>query len=338
MKAETFLNAVGNIDEKYLGTEVPKRIKHHRLRNGIAAVAAAALLVTVPLPAMTAFGSDEAYNVLYSISPAIAQDFKPVRRACTDDGIEMTVISAKRDGSKAEIYLAMHDTTGECPEGEWDLYDSYRINVPRDMSAHCSFSEYNADTHTAYFVVELETMDGSPIPKKKVTFSVSQLLLGKKETKCDIDADMSAIPTAPETMHRDDISGYSSYCGEEPDHRDLRFLVPNDEPICRPADNAALDAIGYVDGELHVLMRYEDNSHTDSHGFVSLVDRDGGEVVSEKEVKSFIYWSDTQHTDMCYEYVLPVEYDRLAECTLYGEFYTALDYRNGKWQVTFPLE
>ncbi|MBR5166189.1 MAG: hypothetical protein IKW87_11635 [Ruminococcus sp.] len=338
MRSDTFIKAMGNIDERFLDVEVPKRKIRRMWTAWVAGAAAAVLLIACPLPAMTAFGSDEAYNVLYSISPRIAQDFKPVRKSCTDDDIEMTVVSAKREGSRAEVYLTMRDTTGECPYGDWDLYDSYRLNLWRDMSGCCKFDEYDEETHTAHFIIVLNTMDGSPMPKGKITFSVSELLLGKKETKGDIDADLSAIPTEPETMHRDDISGYSSYSGDEPDYRDFRFLVPNDEPLCRPADNVSMDAIGYVDGELHVLMRYEDNFHTDSHGFVSLVDRDGGEVVSEEKVKDFTYWSDAQHTDMCYEYVIPVEYDRLADCSLYGDFYTALDYRKGKWQVTFPLE
>ena len=216
MKADTFIKAMGNIDERFLNVEVPERKIHRKWTKWVAGAAAAVLLIACPLPAMTAFGSDEAYNVLYSISPRIAQDFKPVQKSCTDDGIEMTVVSAKRKGSRAEVYLTMRDTTGECPYGDWDLYDSYRLNLWRDMSGCCKFDEYDEETHTAHFIIVLNTMDGSPMPKGKITFSVSELLLGKKETKGDIDADLSAIPTAPETMHRDDISGYSSYSGEEP--------------------------------------------------------------------------------------------------------------------------
>lgn len=337
MKAEKFLNAIGGIDEKYLDIEIPKKIKHHRLRGGLAAIAAAALLITVPLPAMTAFGSDGAYNILYNISPKIAQDFKPVQKSCIDDGIEMTVVSAKCEGSRAEIYLTMRDLTGECRYGDWDLFDSERLNVWKDMIGNCRFADYDEETKTAQFVVMLETMDGSPMPKKKVTFSVSELLLGKKKTEGTIDVDMSAVPYEPEAVHRDDIDGGSFYYGE-PDYDSFRFLVADDEPVCRPADNAAIDAIGYVDGALHILTRYEDSFHTDSHGFIRLVDSDKNDVVDESEYKMYTYWYDPAHTDMCYEYIIPVEYEKLRDCTLYGEFSTALGYRKGNWQVTFPLE
>ena len=337
MKPDTFLKAMGNIEDKYLDTDLPKKKIKHSFGKWFAGIAAAAVLLACPLPAMTALGSDTAYSVLYKIAPTIAQDFKPVQKSCTYDDIEMTVISAKCDGSKAEVYLAMRDTTGECPYGDWDLYDSYYINVPRDMNGHCSFSEYDEDTHTAYFVVELETMNGSKMPKKKVTFSVSELLIGKKKTVGTVNVDMSAIPIEPETVLRDDIGSGTGF-GELPDCRDYRFLVPAEKPILCPADNVSMESIGYLDGALHVLMRYEDNFHTDSHGWVHLVDKNGLSVVSEENVISFMYWYNEEHTDMCYEYILPVEYEKLLNCTLCGEFSTALEYRSGKWQVTFPLE
>ena len=180
MKADTFMNAVGLIDDRYLDIEVPaKTILHRKWKRRIISIAAAAALVICPLPTLTAFGVESAYNVLYQVAPSIAQTFKPIQKTSEDNGIEMTVISAERSGSEASVYLAMHDTTGSCPDGEWDLYDSYRINVPHDMIGHCSFSEYNADTHTAYFVVHLETMDGSTMPKGKITFSVYEMLMGK---------------------------------------------------------------------------------------------------------------------------------------------------------------
>lgn len=337
MKAEKFIKAMGDIDEHFLNVEAPERKIRRKWTKWVAGAAAAALLITVPLPAMTAFGSDGAYNILYSISPKIAQDFKPVRKSCTDSGIEMTVVSAKCEGSRAEIYLTMRDLTGECEYGDWDLFDSERLNIWKDMNGCCKFSDYDEETKTARFVVMLETMDGSPMPKRKVTFSVSELLLGKKNTEGSIDVDMAAVPYEPEAVHRDDIDGGSFYYGE-PDYDSVRFLVADDEPVCRPADNAAIDAIGYLDGALHILTRYEDSFHTDSHGFIRLVDGDKNDVIDERSCKMYTYWYDPGHTDMCYEYIIPVEYDRLADCTLYGEFSTALEYRSGDWQITFPLK
>lgn len=337
MKAETFINAVGMIDERHLDIEIQKKaIVYRKWKKRIISFTAAAALIACPLPVLTAFGVAPAYNALYNIAPSVAQTFKPVQRSCEDKGIEMTVISAQCSGNEASIYLAMHDTTGTCPYGEWDLYDSYRINVPRDMIGNCSFSEYDPDTHTAYFVVHLETMDGSTMPEGKVTFSVRELLLGKIHSEGLLeDIDMSSIPYEPETETRTEVSG-KNYCDEEPMPEQFRFLVPEETPLCTPLSGISVLNVGYIDGALHILTKYEDNPHTDDHGFISVIDKSGRIVGEETEI-SFTYWDET-HTDIYTEQIIPVSYDALAECALKGEFVTAQDHISGDWEITFPLE
>lgn len=337
MKADTFLHAVGQIDDRFLNVEVPKRkIVRRKWTKGLAAVAAAAVLIVGTLPTLTAFGVDPAYNMLYEIAPDAAQTFKPVHRTCSDNGIEMTVISAERSGSEVSVYLAMHDTTGTCPDGDWDLFDSYEIRVPRDLTGHCSFAEYDADSHTAYFVVHLETMDGSAMPEGKVTFSVHELLLGKERVSGELTAfDMRSIPMDPKTVRRTKITGGGAY-DHLPDPAAYRFLVPADEPLYTPMPGISVMGIGYVDGALHVLIQYEDVRHTDRHGFIELHDKNGNRVEEEQWI-GFSYRDETGNA-FCSEDIYPVEEEKLPECTLYGEFVSAQDYRAGNWQVTFPLE
>jgi hypothetical protein len=346
MKPDTFLNAVGLIDERFLDIDTPsKTITHHRWTKRLAAFAAAAALVVGTLPTLTAFGVDPAYNILYELAPSVAQTFKPVRKTCSDKGIEMTVISAERKGSEASVCLAMHDTTGTYPEGEWDLYDSYRIHVPRDITGHCSFSEYDADTHTAYFVVHLETMDGSPMPDGKVTFSVREMLLGQREETGSslADIDMSSIPYEPQTTELPVIiSGYGYFPPkpngqtELPCSKDYRFLIAQEQPLCTPAPYVSVMNIGYIDGALHILIRYEDNLHTDSHGHINLLDKNGNEIGDKTEI-GFHYW-DEQQIDSYTEQIIPVSYEMLNECSLKGEFMSSQRFTSGNWRVTFPLE
>ncbi len=337
MKADTFMNAVGLINDRHLAIEVPKKVVIHRKRKKrIAAMAATAALIICPLPTLTAFGVEPAYNILYHIAPSIAQTFKPVQKTCEDNGIEMTVISAERNGNEASVYLAMHDTTGTCPDGEWDLYDSYCINVPRDMIGHCSFSEYDAQTHTAYFVVHLETMDGSTMPKGKITYSVHEMLLGKERYKGIIDdIDMNNIPYEPQTTNRNTISGGYSY-EELPEPQEYRFLLSSEKSITTPVKGVYIENIGYIDGALHVLTRYDDNLHTDNHGHIELVDSKGN-VIGKKTEIGFSYW-DTAHKNSYTEQIIPVPYEQLSECVLQGDFVTAQNYISGNWQITFPLE
>ncbi len=338
MNPNLFLDAVGQIDDRYLDVDIPKkRITHSRLKKHLIAFAAAAVVLLGTLPVLTAFGVEPAYEMLYKMAPAAARQFTPVRKSCTDNGIEMTVISAKRDGSEASIYLAMHDTTGTCPDGKWDLYDSYRIHVPRDITGHCSFSEYDADTHTAYFVVHLETMDGSPIPDGKVTFSVRQMLMGRRdETASSLeDIDMSSIPYEPQTTDHSEINGGYGYM-EIPDAKDYRFLIAQEQPLCTPAPYVSVMNIGYIDGALHILVRYEDNLHTDSHGHIFLLDKNGKEIGDKTEI-GFHYW-DEQQIDSYTEQIIPVPYEMLNECSLKGEFMSSQRFTSGNWRVTFPLE
>lgn len=336
MKTDTFMNAVGLIDNRHLDVEKKKKpIVHHKWNRKIIAVAAAAALIVCPLPTLTALGVDSAYHILYHIAPSVAQTFKPVQKTCEDNGIEMTVISAERNGSEVSVYLAMHDTTGTCPAGEWDLYDSYEINVPRDMTGHCSFSEYDADTHTAYFVVHLETMDGSVMPDGKVTFSVSEMLLGKLKTYNTLnEINMSSIPYDPQTTVITSIRGKYSY-DVEPDANQYRFLIPDESPISSPAPGVSVMGIGYIDDALHILTKYEDIHHTDNHGYISLLDKSGNHIGEETEI-GFSYWDDS-HTDSYTEQIIPIAYDELAECTLNGEFVTTQKYISGNWEITFPL-
>ncbi|HAG13513.1 MAG TPA: hypothetical protein DCG49_06585 [Ruminococcus sp.] len=343
MKADTFMNAVGLINDRFLDIEVPvKRIAHRKQKKRIAAIAAVAVLITCSLPTLTAFGFEPAYMILYHIAPSAAQTFKPVQKTCADNGIEMTVISAERSGSEASVYLAMRDITGTCPDGDWDLFDSYSINVPRDMSGHCSFSEYDADTHTAYFVVHLQTTDGSSMPKGKVTFSVCSLLCGKENQNGELTAlDLSSVPKEPETMYRTNIVGIAgNKHGDFPKPEDYRFLVPAETPLLSPISGVSVMGIGYTDGALHILTKYEDVNHTDNHGNIDLCDRAGNRI-NEKEWIVFNYRSDDSTPDRknyCCESIFPIEYDKLKDCTLYGSFVTAQQYVSGNWQITFPLK
>ena len=337
MNVYTFMNAIGMIDDRHLDIESKKgKITHRKWIKSIVSATAAIALITCPLPVMTAFGHTSAYNMLYIISPSVAQTFKPVQKTCEDNGIEMTVISAERNGNEVNVYLAMHDTTGTCPDGEWDLDDSYNINVPKDMTGHCSFSKYDAENHTAYFVVHLETMDGTVIPNSKVTFSVHKMLTGKIRYSCPIEnIDMNTIPYEPKTQGITEISGSYAYDCEKK-AEDYRFLLPSEKTLFSPLNGISVENIGYIDEALHILIKYKDILNSDNHGHIELIDKNGN-VIGDKTEFGFSYW-DSEHTDSYTEQIIPVPYEQLKDCVLQGEFVTAQGYISGDWQITFPLE
>lgn len=339
MNADNFVNAVGMIDEKYLDIDNrSSKIRHKKILKKLIAPAAAAVLILCPLPAMTALGYSTAYNILYTVSPDIAQTFKPVNRSCESNGFEMTVISAEVSENEANVFLAIHDTTESCPYGDWDLYDSYDIKTGKDMVGHCSFSEYDSETHTAYFVVNLKTMDGSRLLNgKKVTFSVSQMLLGKIQTESDIDQiDLGSVSyesgTDPGKYNFNGKYGYS----DMPEPEDYRFLIPQNEPLCSPAPGVQIMNIGYIDNALHILVKYEDQLETDNHGYVSVADSDGNKVCEKTEVG--FYYRDRSGKDEMVEQIFPLDYEELKNYSLHGEFSTTQKHIYGDWEVTFSLD
>lgn len=335
MRTEEFMAAVGNIDDRFLDVDKPKKpIKRTKWKKRIIAASAAAVLIIGTLPTLTAFGYDRAYDVLYNIAPPVAQKFKPVLLTCEDQGIVLTVVSAERSGSKASIYLAVHDVSGSFPTGKWDLYDSYHINVPFDMTGTCSFSEYSTEDHTAYFVVEMETMDGRPMPEGKVTFGLNELVMNMTETKTTLDAiDMSKIPYEPQTTEQTEIrGGYSQ--DELPPAKDQHFLLSQDTPICEPAPKVSVMNIGYIDGALHILTCFKEKSV--SHGFVSLIDSNGDEI-GENTGYGY-YYNNTINNDKYLEQIIPVSYEELSKCTLQGEYVSAECSISGDWEITFELQ
>ena len=339
MKPDTFIDAVGMIDDRFLELKQPQHvIRQRRRRRALLGFAAAAAVIVLPLPVMTAFGADTAYDILNHIAPPVAQRFTPVRMSCTDQGIQMTVISAECSGNSADCYIAMCDLEHQYPGGNWDLFDSYDIRTGKDMAGTCYFSEYDSETDTAYFVTHLETMDGSPIPKRKITFSVRALLTGKTKTERVLDEiDLSGVPYEPETMKRTDSrgGGASGYFpdGDFPEPEQFRFLIPSEEPLCTPTPGINIRGIGYIDGALHILTEYDNILETDNHGWITLQ----GDDPADRSVISFSFWDDT-HTNSFDETIIPAAYDALAGRSLYGEFVTSEPCLHGNWRVTFPLE
>ena len=131
------------------------------------------------------------------------------------------------------------------------------------------------------------------------------------------------------------MEGASSYW-EHPDPQDYRFLLSSEKTITDPVNGVHIENIGYIDGALHILTRYDDNLHTDNHGGIQLVDSEGNEIGNKTKI-GFSYW-DTAQINSYTEVIIPVPYEQLSECVLKGDFVTSYGYISGDWQVTFPLE
>ena len=334
MRGNELLDKMELIDPTYIeaADTAPNKRKSVWAKWGTLA-ACLCLVCVLAVPAMAAF-SPAFYELLYAVTPATAQFFKPVQRSCEDNGIRMEVTAAYIHENTAEIYLSLEDLTGTSFDETVDLFDSYRLHTPFDCTGHCQLASYDPDTHTATFLVTLEQWDRRSIEGEKLTFSVQKLLSGKKTWEGTLDGvDLGgSLTSATQTVQPRGLSGdlFGSDGGKS-----VTVLKPGDA-IASPVDGVTLTGIGYVDGWLHVQVYYADILKTDNHGSISLVNRETGEQI---DCDGSVAFFDEAGTGSYEDYVFTgIEADTLDTYALYGMFVTSAGPVEGNWSVTFPLE
>ncbi len=313
--------------------KAPARPRRLRPLIALAAVLVC-LALAVPAFAMPALAADpDGYALLYSISPAAAQFFKPVNRSDEDNGIRLTVDSVYLHSDTVEVYVALQDLTGDRLDETTDLFDSYRINRGFDCSATCSRVGYDAQTRTARFLISITRFDGQDIEGDKLTFSLNRLLTGKTETEGAVTGlDLAAVQAEPATQQvtRRGGSGIAAEAGGS--GAETRTALVPTGTLAAPAPGVAITAMGYVDGLLHIQVLYENILETDNHGQLWL--ENGSEKLECLGTLSFF---GENGSDSYEDYYFDVTPAQLADCTLYGSFVTADTLIEGNWEITFPL-
>ena len=133
MKTDKLQDAIGGVRDQYILDAHEKTASRKRgivWKKVVAIAACICICVCAAVPALAAADNEFAYDVLYSISPSIAQKLKPIRKSCEDNGIKMEVLSADIRGDSAEILVSMQDQTDSRLDETTDLFDSYSINTP----------------------------------------------------------------------------------------------------------------------------------------------------------------------------------------------------------------
>lgn len=316
------------------------RPSSHTRRLRPALVLALALIVCLASFSALAATDESTYQLLYRVSPALAQALKPVREACEDQGIRMEVVSASLTESTADIIVTLRDLTGNRLDETIDLFDSYSIRRPFEGSAGCTLLEYDPDTQTAYFSIHIEEKNGTPIAGSKITFSVSRLLGQKTETHDEpIPLSLDALAEADTQTVR--LSGFGGAPEDEPSREEWA-----DYPVLAPqgtlhdlGDGMAISAVGLIDGRLRVQLAVCDNLNTDNHGFLTLRAADGTErqplfTVGFNNVEGRVVPERVDYTEAVFE----VPEGGLTGYGLYADTVRSGMLIEGNWQVTFLLE
>lgn len=296
-----------------------------------AAAAAAFVLCGLPLAAASDFG----YTLMHAVAPSATQFFTPVRRTDDDQGIRMEVESAYIHGDTAEIYVSFQDLEGNRIDGTTDLYDSYSINRPFPGTGGCIPQDFDAETGKARFLLLLTEWGSRGIEGKKITFSVRELLCGKRVyDDIAIPLDLAGVGEAERIIEAEFVGGNppegTAPDGEEPVW--MRVLEPGEPWDEFPVDGIALTGIGYIDGRLHIQTVVTDPEAYDNHGFFTLLDGDGN-AAEDPRMQYF------RRDGMEYmESIFDVPQAELSRYRLFGWFQTGGELIQGNWRVTFPLE
>ena len=328
MNTDHLLDAIGQIDDRFVeeaGESVPRR-RPHVLRRFAVVAAAAVLCVLLGVSALAAADVGNAYDLLYSVSPAVAQSLKPVRMSCEDNGIIMEVGAASVEASRAQMLIVLQDVKGDRVDETTDLFDSYSIRRPFNSSATCEMVGYEEETRSAVFLITIDRMDDNEIRAGKVTFGATRFLSGKQYT--DMTRKLSVPESVPALMADPQLRGASGTDTEQP-----VFLMPEPDNSFSPVEGVQITAIGFVNGKLHAQAHYDDILNTDNHGFLYLRDEQG-EII--ECASAYSAWDET-HSGSYEEYVFDVERGKTDGYLLCGSFTTCNAPVEGNWQVTFPL-
>ncbi len=339
MRGSELLNKMDLISPEYIHAVDRKSIpKRKRLKKWCAIAACLCLVFSLAVPVMAA-SMPAFYNMLYAVSPATAQFFKPVQLSCEDNGIRMEVSAAYIHENTAEIYISVQDLEGTKFDETIDLFDSYQINTPFDCSSHCILSGYDPDTHTAEFLITIEQWDDQDVTGGKLTFSLREILSNKETYEGIIkEVNLSDI-LLDSTSQRVDPRGIggSEFIEKYEDSpgQDLPTVLKPSGNICSPVDGVSLTGIGYIDGYLHIQVYYKDILKTDNHGTIALINKETGETISADGSIAFF---DTTGENSYEDYIFTeISAEILGEYDLYGEFITSSGPIEGNWSVTFPL-
>lgn len=337
MNGNELLDKMELIDPAYIeaADAQPNARRHLRIKWG-ALAACICLAIAIAVPAMAAT-IPAFYDVLYKISPATAQFFKPVQLFCEDNGVRMEVEAAYIHEDTAQIYISMQDLAGVGLDKTTDLFDSYQIHAPFDSEGSCTLSSYDPDTKTATFLITIRQRNGQRITGDKLTFSVRKLLFNKQSTVGVIESvDLSNVNLSTETqIVRPRGVSAIDFAVKSDAHKDYTVLKP-DGAIASPANGVTLTGIGYVDDRLHIQVYYADILNTDNHGEVYLFNRRTEALIAAHGCISFFDDSKNgSYEDYIFTDVSP---ETLGDYVLYGDFTTASPALEGNWSVTFPLE
>lgn len=316
-----------------------KQNHNRRWGRGIAWATGSLLVINVSLPVL-AGTFPTIYELMYLVSPAVAQFYQPVQLSDEYDGIRMEVVAAYIHEETAEIYITLQDLEGDRLDETTDLYDSYSIHMPYSAIGNCRKVGYDPESGILTYLITVTQENDRKIAGEKLTFSVGGFLGQKQEyEKIEIPIDLTQV--TEEAYQYVDTPARG---GTMTSHSELAAIMSETYPVLvpQPADpdfpieGVKLTGIGYVEGKLHIQYAVENALNNDNHGSFFL-QNEAGEMLQEAGSISFYEGSGKKRIDYR-DSVFLIPQEELQNYRLYGDFVISEGFHEGNWQVTFPIK
>jgi len=313
-------------------------------KAGIAASAALALVIATG--AADASGLIDLRHMLRFIGEERVGILQPINEQSDDQGIEMNVLGAVRDGDSAEVYITLKDTAGKRVDEKLRLYD-YRVEGGTDLN---NSEMMNYDVRKGVATLRLLTQ-GAAIGDR-MSVRIESFLRGEQEKEgYDSKLDLSGLLVDPitdtyKTLNRDrDNIGLAATAETSKAlsaQKELHVLNPDAMSVALPGlDWTKLTNIGFVDGKLHIQFSPDTEKGRYNHAEFYLTDQKG----NRQDIDFYrLHWGEVEATGKVYggkyqEYVFDVSTpEQLQGLKLMGSLLTYDELVKGNWGATFDLK
>ncbi|MBR3952746.1 MAG: DUF4179 domain-containing protein [Oscillospiraceae bacterium] len=378
IKSDKFMDAVGLIDDELIAEAITETSERKHISKKVIISLVAALIIFFAFGITTA-AKEFNFNldwVLYDTFSYVAERLKPVNLSCEDNGIKMEIISAKKEGKKAYIYISMEDLEGNRIDETIDLYDSVILNLPHGFSGSCTKIGYDESSRKATFLISINQNKGINIPFRKVSFSVGCFLSGRTEPEGFIEEiDLSKAKLNPE--YETETTGYKRLKDKyEPgslqnkiywfayeripraiqnmlnlndgyfeyevyDEETEKYLSDIGKAFYISETGAEFFAMGFIDDKLHIKVYYGTRHYNDHIGFLTIFNENGKEIHASKMkyISNFgeIEPNLTAPLETWVDYTFDISPEEIEGCHLYARFWKYQNYVEGDWQIRFRI-
>lgn len=330
-----------------------KENKHNRIFLKPAIVIMTLITTYFSMPVLAA-NVPIIYDLMYQVSPSVAQYFMPVQKTCESNGIEMEVVSAYIKDDTAQIYITLKDLKENRVDADTDLNDSYCINRAFDcVIGHCAKIGFDEKTGKATFLITITNNENKNIAGEKITFMLSNFMSHKKEWN------NIALPISTMELDNDVKTNKLYISGKSTTNNKYNYIFNEKEQVVispnKEIDFGVTDmkvtGIAYLDNKLHIQTSAKNNWKTDNQGDVYLVKNETNEKKmsdynlhfslrkegDEYDFSSQDYTHNENRIDFT-EYVFDIPEEELKDYSILGDFSANTLYTEGNWKITFPLE